>query len=76
MRFSLHLERLYYVAASAVTHTAYSIQFLILFPLSTVISQYGLHLTLKDAGVGVDSTHWSGDCLPFLTGSYYGHKIS
>ena len=33
-------------------------------------------LTLKDAGGGVDSIHWSGDRLPFLTGSYYGHKIS
>ena len=34
-------------------------------------------LTLKDAGGGgADSAHWSGDRLPFLTGSYYGHKNS
>ena len=33
-------------------------------------------LTLKDMGVGVESTHWSGDCLPFLTGSCYGHNNS
>ena len=30
----------------------------------------------KRHGVGVDSIHWLGDCLPVLTGSYYGHKIS
>jgi hypothetical protein len=27
-------------------------------------------------GGGADSARWSGDRLPFLTGSYYGHKIS
>ena len=27
-------------------------------------------------GRGADSIHWSGERLPFLTGSYYGHKIS
>ena len=27
-------------------------------------------------GGGADSARRSGDCLPFLTGSYYGHKIS
>jgi hypothetical protein len=35
-----------------------------------------IQLTLKDMGGGVKSTHWSGDRLPFLTESYYGHKIS
>ena len=34
-----------------------------------------VRLTLKDMG-GADSIHWSGDRLPFLTGSYYGHQIS
>ena len=33
-------------------------------------------LTLKDAGGGAAARHRSGDRLPFLTGSYYGHKIS
>ena len=37
-------------------------------------------LTLKDGGGGggggVDSARRSGDRLPFLTGSYYGPKIS
>ena len=32
-------------------------------------------LTLKTAG-GADSIHSSRERLPFLTGSYYGHKIS
>ena len=32
-------------------------------------------LTLKDPE-GADSAHRSGDRLPFLTGSCYGHKIS
>ena len=31
-------------------------------------------LTLKDAGA--KSAHWPGDCLSFLSGSYYGHKNS
>jgi hypothetical protein len=35
-----------------------------------------VQLTLKDMGGGADSAHWSVDHLPFLTGSYYGHKIS
>ena len=30
----------------------------------------------KRHGGWVESTHWSGDGLPFLTGLYYGHKIS
>ena len=33
-------------------------------------------LTLNDAGRGVKMTRWSGDRLPFLTGSCYGHKNS
>ena len=38
---------------------------------------FSYFLTLKDPrGKGVDLIHWSGDCLPFLTGSYYDHKIS
>ena len=32
------------------------------------------NLTLKAAGEGL--IHWSRECLPFLTGSYCGHKIS
>ena len=41
-------------------------------------SEWGAESDLnpKRCGVGVDSIHWSGDRLPFLTGSYYGHKIS
>ena len=33
-------------------------------------------LNPKRPGGGADSAHRSGDRLPFLTGSYYGHKIS
>ena len=44
--------------------------------LGGVNDYFVFHLTLKDAGRGVDSARRSGDRLPFLTGSYYGHKIS
>jgi hypothetical protein len=35
-----------------------------------------LPLTLKDPGGGAAAALRSGDCLPFLTGSCYGHKNS
>ena len=37
-----------------------------------------IELTLKDAGRGggAKSARWPGDHLPFLTGSYCGHKTS
>ena len=30
----------------------------------------------KGGGGGIKVSHWSGDWLPFLTGSSYGHKNS
>ena len=39
-------------------------------------SPQSLALTLKtQGGGGLESTHLSGHCLPFLTGSCYGIKI-
>ena len=46
-------------------------------PGGATVAKYSKQiLTLKDMGGWADSAHWSGDRLPFLTGSYYGHKIS
>ena len=45
-------------------------------PLNPILPGQEYFLTLKDVGGAADSAHWSEDRLPFLTGSYYGHKNS
>ena len=56
----------------------------LLFSMGCVLFNKNLHqvhyalkfFSLNPKRHGGDSTHWSGERLPFLTGSYYVHKIS